>query len=203
MPRAKGAAALRGARLVTVEGAVDGARWALTVVFALAAAEKGSTLRRGGSAWHPVMLVTRRRRRHAARLMMASLVADVCTLALLYAQPVLGALVASLLVGAYTLASWGVHAGAGDCRCLWRSFNSRTRRGLLVRNLFIVLLGGTVGIWRPLSAQLSAVGLAWAAGIVATLAVAIQVADRSGERRQAAGSSSPAVPVGARPGTAA
>ncbi len=160
----------------------DGARWALTVVFALAAAEKAETLIHRAAAWHPVMLARGRWRRHATALIGGSFIADVAVAAALVFRPVWGALLGAVLLGVYSLAARGVHGtnGGDDCRCLWKVLKTRTWRGLLVRNLALLSLAGlaTVG---PRTASLE--GMAVGGLLLVGVAVLTRLADHAPSER--------------------
>jgi hypothetical protein len=129
----------------------DGARWALVVVFGLAAAEKAETLLHRAAAWHPVILARARWRRHAAALIGAPLLADLAAVAALLIRPVSGAVLAAALVAVYSLAARGVHGSGGgdDCRCLWKVLRTRTWRGPVGRNLALPHLAAMAWIGRP------------------------------------------------------
>ena len=129
----------------------DGARWALVVVFGLAAAEKAETLLHRAAAWHPVILARARWRRHAAALIGAPLLADLAAVAALLIRPVSGAVLAAALVAVYSLAARGVHGwgGGDDCRCLWEVLRTRTWRGPVGRNLALPHLAAMAWIGRP------------------------------------------------------
>jgi hypothetical protein len=129
---------------VEPRGLADGARWALVVVFSLAAVEKAQTLLHRSAAWHPVMLAHPRWRRHATALMGASLLGDIGAVAALVLRPAWGGVAAAVLLGSYSLAARGVHGSGGgeDCRCLWKVLRTTTWRGLLARNLGLLWLAG-------------------------------------------------------------
>ena len=86
-----------------LDGAADGARWVLVIVFVLAAIEKASTLRSRSAAWHPVILVSARRRRHGGVLIAASLMADALAVGRLVSAPLAGAVFGAVLIAGYSI----------------------------------------------------------------------------------------------------
>ncbi len=143
----------------------DGARWALVVLFSLAALEKVTTLHSRAAAWHPIMLVSRFRREHASVLVAVSLVADVGALLLLAVRPKVGAALCIALIVIYSTAGVGMHAKAGDagCRCFWKVMNTSARTGLIARNALLVASAALVLVGAP---RVSMGGLAIGAGLL-------------------------------------
>lgn len=162
---------------INIEDVANGARWTLVVVFALAAVEKIVTLRSGSAAWHPVMLVNPRLRPWATGLMAGSFVVDVVALGLLIKWPVQGGLLASALVVAYSAAAARVHirGAARECRCIWKLLNASTRKGLVVRNVLLIILAGFVATASPTT---SVPGVLWAGVLFGAISGATRLADR-------------------------
>jgi hypothetical protein len=159
-----------------VDPAVEGARWALIVVFVLAVTEKGTSVWTRTAAWHPLMLVSAVRRRRARRLMAVALLADLATVVLLVLFPVAGAVSAASLVAAYTALALPVHAaGQSQCRCFWRVLNSATKPALLARNAVLLALAVTVALRMPVDA--GGAGLAVGAALLLGLAALVAVLD--------------------------
>ena len=161
----------------------SGARWALVVVFSLAALEKLHTLRSGSAAWHPVLLITDLRRRHAVQLLALSLTADIGEIVLLLGRPALGGVVAFMLVVTYTVAAFPVHGTGGrdGCRCFWRVLNARSRDGMVARNGALGALGLVVATATAQSAE--PVVAIWAAAFLVTLTLLSRV-DVTGRARR-------------------
>ena len=162
-----------------LDGAADGARWVLVIVFALAAIEKASTLRSRSATWHPVILVSARRRRHGVLLIAASLIADALALGLLVSAPLVGAVFGAALIAGYSIAARTVHLATSEerCSCFWKGINTSTKLGLMIRNLFLFVLAGLVTVLPPAPTP---TGLLWAAGMLTVLFVLARAADRSG-----------------------
>jgi hypothetical protein len=162
-----------------MEALADGARLALSAVFVFAIAEKISSLRAHAAGWHPVMLAGgARRRRHATALMRAALVADLAAIALLVAQPRVGAAVSLLVFAVYTVAGIGAHSAGDrvDCRCLLGLLNSSTVAGLLARNSAFGACAALVAIDSP--GRPSGAGAGVALAILVAIALCVAAVDR-------------------------
>jgi hypothetical protein len=129
----------------------DAARWCLILVFALAAWEKGLTLQHRASAWHPVLIIGRWRRIHATELMAVALLADLVTTGSLFYEAALGGAFAVVLVSIYSVAGLPSHIAESSpgCRCFKGLLNTRTAKGLLVRNAGLAILSGFVIVKPP------------------------------------------------------
>jgi hypothetical protein len=115
-----------------------GAQFALAAVFGAAIAEKAASIRQGSAAWHPVFVANPILRSHAHRLMAGSLGLDLVVVLALLLAPRAGAILAVAAICAYSAAALRVHVTGDSCSCFWRFGNSRTRRGLLVRNCWLI-----------------------------------------------------------------
>ena len=155
----------------------DGARCALMIVFILAATEKGQTLWARSAAWHPVMLVNRARRGRATALMSAALIADLAVVVLLVFLPVVGGVVAAVLVAAYTTLALPVHSGGrSSCRCLWKIFDTTTRPALVGRNASVFVWGLAATFSR--SPGVDAGGVLYGAALLGGLGTLVAVLER-------------------------
>jgi hypothetical protein len=166
---------------LNLDAIVNGARWALVIVFAFAVIEKIQALKSGSAAWHPVMLVSACRRRWATHLMAGSLAVDVVAIGLLIGDQVKGGLLSAVLVVVYSIAGARVHIqSAEECRCLWKLLNTSTRRGLVVRNCVLVLLAGLVMTGSP---AISMPGLVWGAALLVVVFAATSMVERHSVER--------------------
>jgi methylamine utilization protein MauE len=168
------------------EPLVEGAQLVLALVFGLAALEKGLVIRSRTVRWHPVVLAHPRIRPHAAALMAVAITLDVAAVLCLLLAPAVGALVAGALIVAYTYLGLHVdHGGGASCRCLWKGFDSRTRRALLVRNACLAISTVVVVASAPVA---STSGLAPGAVLATVLALIVATLNRSGARPAYSGS---------------
>ncbi len=153
----------------------DGARWAITVVFALSLAEKVIVLGERRAGWHPLILARAWRRRHAHALIAAAAVLDLSACLLLGLEPAAGGWLAVALLLVYTVVALGAHGGSeppGSCQCFWRVLDVETKRGLIVRNSLLGCLAAAAavaGLLPSMTGGLAALGfvavvwaLAWA-----------------------------------------
>lgn len=157
--------------------------WVLEAVFALAALEKGVTLKARSARWHPMMLANARLRRHAVFYMAVSLGADLIAMATLLATPGLGAAWCIALITVYTFASFPVHhARAASCRCFYGVLNANTLTGTLTRNVLLAGLAVTIIVLQP---TMSLVGLVFAVPLLAVLWALVTASDHLTTRRLA------------------
>ena len=126
---------------------------------------------------HPVMVVSPGRRRRAPLLMGMSLLADVSAVFLLLGAPSLGAILAGALFVTYTWVAMPVHLDGrpADCRCFFKLLNTRTSTGLLVRNLWLLLLAVVILLGRPIA---SWAGLGVGLALLAATSLLVAAIDR-------------------------
>ena len=123
--------------------------------FVLGLVEKFGWLRRGASAWHPVLMKWRLVGPVATVAMTFGLVADVGCVMAIVANPEIGGAVAAGVIALYTTIGWQVVASGQSCRCLGSIGDTSSRAGLLVRNAilvgFAVVLCRVHPVWKELS----------------------------------------------------
>lgn len=158
----------------------DGAQLLLIVLFALASTEKILTVRSRAAQWHPVMLIHTSWRGHAVQLLMASAIADIVAGGLLLTAPRLGGPFSATLTICYTWAAYNVHDSTTTdrgCGCFWGRLNSKSRAGMIARNLILLGLavvattsGNAVHLAGVITASLLGAAVITATTLVDTLA---------------------------------
>jgi hypothetical protein len=154
----------------------DASRWALVMVWTLATIEKASSLLRGSSAWHPLIVINPWRRSHAKELFASALVADVATLSLLSVAPRPGGVASASLIALYSAASLSAPPSLADgCHCFWRVLDATSRPALIARNAVLIALSLWVAVIVP---HPFLRGTLYSLPVLGLMALATQVANR-------------------------
>jgi hypothetical protein len=164
----------------------------LLVVYGLAAGEKIGLLRDQSAQWHPTLSHRRLLRRFATPIVLAALVGDLATTTLILAS-LLGApwklaqeaaALSLVLLGIYTAGGLFSHTGNDtNCACLGLLLDTRTREGLLVRNLLFAAASAILLTHSTVAPDVGLDTLSGSALLILGTAAAVQLIDRLSLRR--------------------
>lgn len=162
---------------------------ALSVVFALSAAEKTRRLYQRSTSWHPLFL-SGRRRRYSSQAIATSVAADLAVLVLVQVSPRTGGAMAALITVVYTLAAIAwlpvARGRPHSCECFLGGLaDAHSRQSLLIRNAHLGFFAVLIAVF-PATPTFRPSPLAAALLLLAYLHVVVRAIDAGAFRSPSA-----------------